>query len=169
MLLKELFEDKSLKAKQKVEQATEWLLAKKISVNELTEFAGNSKDPVKASCIESLEFATRSNPKIANESCLKFAIDGLAEKAPRIKWESAKVIGNIAALFPGKMNKAIDQLLNNTEHSGAVVRWSAAFALAEIYKSDKKMAKKLLPVFEAIVKREEKSGIRKIYQAAIKG
>jgi hypothetical protein len=168
MDLKKLFEDKSIKPKEKVETVSKWLLAKKLTMDTLIEFAASSKDPVKAGCIEGVEFATKTKPEIATASCLEFVTESLAEKAPRIKWESAKVIGNVAHLFPGKMDKAIGYLLTNSEHSGTVVRWSAAFAIGEIMKSDKKQFKKMLPAVEAIMKREEKNSIKKIYIAAIK-
>jgi hypothetical protein len=92
----------------------------------------------------------------------------LTAKAPRIKWESAKVIGNTANLFITKLDTPIKNLLVNTEHEGTVVRWSAAFALGEILKLKTKHNKQLLPAIEAICKREEKNSIKKIYLDAMK-
>jgi hypothetical protein len=144
------------------------LLNKIITADELTTFAKTAKDPAKATCIEALEFATKQDPAIANEKALLFVTQALTEKAPRIKWESAKVIGNIAHLFPSKLDGAVNNLIVNTEHSGTVVRWSAAYALGEILKLGIKLNKTLLPAVEAICEREEKNSIKKIYQAAIK-
>ena len=50
---------------------------------------------------------------IATEKCLPFVPKSLADNAPRIKWESAKVMGNIAALFLSKLIGAIKELLIN--------------------------------------------------------
>ncbi|GDX53125.1 hypothetical protein LBMAG27_21720 [Bacteroidota bacterium] len=97
-----------------------------------------------------------------------FVSKALAEKAPRIKWESAKVIGNIAHQFPAKLEGAIKNLLVNTEHEGTVVRWSAAFGLGEILKLKTRYNKNLLPAIDSIIQREEKNSIRKIYLEAIK-
>jgi hypothetical protein len=163
-----VFSDKLSKPKEKTETLSKWLLANPKSINELIEFATIAKDPVKATCIESIEFATKLDPKIANINCLNFVSKTLQEKAPRVKWESAKVIGNIAHLFPTKLNEAIKNLLDNTEHTGTVVRWSAAFALSQIIKMKTKLNKDLVPIAEAIIKREEKNSIKKIYLEALK-
>lgn len=50
----------------------------------------------------------------------------LSDKAVRLKWESEKVIGNPVHLFPGKTDKAINNLQAICEYQGTVVRWSAA-------------------------------------------
>ena len=49
-----------------------------------------------------MESATKLDPSIANEAVLNFVTAMLADHAPRVKWESAKVIGNIARCFPHK-------------------------------------------------------------------
>jgi hypothetical protein len=77
-----------------------------------------------------MEFASKTNPGIINDKGFEFAIESLKSDAPRVKWESAKVIANTAHLFPKMLNKAVGNLLINTEHSGTVVRWSAAGALS---------------------------------------
>ncbi|KAF5039448.1 hypothetical protein DSECCO2_543790 [anaerobic digester metagenome] len=168
MTLDEIFSDKSFKPKAKTELLSRMLLEKTIGIEELIAFAGKAKDPVRATCMEALEFATKEKPEMANAECLHFAVSSLASKAPRVKWESARVIGNIAHRFPDQLDTAIVGLLANSEDSGTVVRWSAAFALGEIIKLKTKHNKDLIPAAEAIVMREEKNSIRKIYMAALK-
>jgi len=167
-VIQNIFDNKNLKPKAKVEKLSQLLLKSELPLNDLIDFANQGKDSVKASCIEAFEFATKVNPAIATLALLKFATETLLEKAPRIKWESAKVIGNIAHLFPGKLDKAIVNLLMNTEHAGTVVRWSAAYALGEIVKVKNKSSKKLIPAIHRIIAREEKNSIRKIYISALK-
>lgn len=168
MNIAELLNNKDLKPKVKTETLSKWVLNKKISLDELIAFAQIAKDSPKATCIEAIEFATKSNPLIANENCLKFVSQTLTEKAPRVKWESAKVIGNIAHIFPTKIDKTVDNLLTNSEHQGTVVRWASAFALGEILKLNTKVNKELFPAIEIICKREEKNSIKKIYLDALK-
>ena len=163
-----ILSDKQLKAKPKVEAISKMLLEKKISVNDLMKVAKVSKDHEKGTCIESLEFATKTNPDIASSAVIDFVTETLTDEAPRVKWESAKVIGNIAHLYPNKLERAISNLLTNTEYSGTVVRWSAAFALGEIIKLKTTRNKDLVPAIEVILKREEDNAIKKIYQAALK-
>ena len=167
-MLTELFADKTTKPKEKIEALKSLLADKKVKTNELIAFAEKSKDPVKASCIEALEFLTKENPSALPENGIDFAIASLAEKAPRIKWESAKVVGNSIPLFPKKVNAAVKALLDNSEHEGTVVRWSAAYALGQILLMKGAINKTLVPAVEAIIKREEKNSIKKIYLAALK-
>ena len=168
MNFSELFKDKSIKSKERTEQLAHWLMDNPGQLNKLVDFASRSKDPEKATCIESIELATKAQPQIVDEACLKFVSQALTEKAPRVKWESARVIGNTAHLFPTKLDSAIKNLLINTEHIGTVVRWSAAYALGEIVKLKTKHQKELIPAIEAIIEREEKNSIKKIYLAALK-
>lgn len=168
MTIDELLKDKSIKPKEKTETISQWLLSKTLPVDELLAFAEKQKDPAKASCIEAIEYATKQTPHIADETVLLFVTRTLTEKAPRIKWESAKVIGNIAHLFPEKLETPIDKLLINTAHEGTVVRWSAAYALGEILKLGTKRNKDLFPEIERICEKEEKNSIKKIYADAIK-
>lgn len=168
MTIADLLQDKTKKAKEKVATISTWLLDGSLTTDELIVFADKSKDQEKATCIEAIEFTTRQNPKIGDETVFAFVTKTLTEKAPRVKWESAKVIGNIAHLFPTKLNKAITHLLTNSESDGTVVRWAAAFALGEILKLNTKHNKDLLPTIEAICDREQDNGVKKKYVDAIK-
>ncbi len=69
MKIAELFLDKSLKPKAKTEMLCQMLMDKSISLDELIAFANTAKAPIKATCIESLEFATKQNPSFGNEKC----------------------------------------------------------------------------------------------------
>jgi hypothetical protein len=163
-----ILSDKQLKTKPKVQAISKMLLDKKISVSELIKISKVSKDREKGTCIESLEFATRTKPEFASSTVIDYVIETLTDEAPRVKWESAKVVGNIAHLFPTKLDKAIINLLANTEYSGTVVRWSAAFALGEIIKLKTKHNKDLIPAIKSILKRDEDNAIKKIYLKALK-
>ena len=168
MKLQELLADKTVKPKEKTETISTWLLNATLGVDELVEFANEQKDPAKATCIEAIEFATKQQPSIITENAFRFVTGTLTAKAPRIKWESAKVIGNTAALFTNQLDEAIVQLIQNSEHEGTVVRWSAAYALGEIIKLKTTHNTELIPAAEAICNREEKNSIRKIYLDGIK-
>lgn len=163
-----LLKDKSIKPKEKTAQLSRLLLAGELEIKQFIAFAFGAKDTEKASCIEALEFASKSNAKLVNAEAFDFVCRQLASKAPRVKWESAKVIGNTIHLFEKKIDTAIMALLPNTEDKGTVVRWSAAYALAEVIKIKGKHQADLLKVLESILLREEKSSIKKIYAAAIK-
>jgi len=168
MTIEELLVDKTKKVKEKTETISNWLLDGSMPLDELIAFAEKSKDSEKATCIEAIEYATKQNPKLADESVFLFVTNALTEKAQRVKWESAKVIGNIAHLFPTKLDKAITHLLENSEYDGTVVRWASAFALGEILKLKTKYNKALIPIIEEKCIREKDNGVKKKYLDAIK-
>jgi hypothetical protein len=87
-----ILKDKLIKPKEKTEMISKMILDRKINLNELIIIAQRAKESDRATCIEAIEFATKSNPSISTLECLEFVIGTLTEKAPRIKWESAKVI-----------------------------------------------------------------------------
>jgi HEAT repeat protein len=163
-----LLNEKSVKPKEKTEMLSAWILDGKVPISELIQFAETAKEPQKATCIEALEFATKQKPAIISEKGFQFVTQALSAKAPRVKWESAKVIGNTAHLFITGLGEAISNLRDNSAHEGTVVRWSAAFALGEILKLKTKHNDELLPALQNIADREEKNSIRKIYLDAIK-
>jgi len=168
MNLETVFADKAIKAKAKVATIGEWLLEASLPLGELIAFAEQQKPVDKATCIEALEYATKKNPQMADENLLDYVTGTLKNDEPRIKWESAKVIGNVAKLFPDKMEKAIKNLLPNVENNGTVVRWATAYALAEILKLKTDNNKKLLPKIEALCEQEEDNGVKKKYLDALK-
>ena len=163
-----LLNDRSVKPKEKTKMLSSRILDGKITVDELMQFAKTAKDSQKATCIESLEFATKQKPTVLGEEGFRFVTSALTAKAPRIKWESAKVIGNTAHLFSDKSDDAITNLLDNSAHEGTVVRWSAALALGEILKLKTKHNNELLTVIQAIADKEENNGVKKVYLDAIR-
>ncbi|MFH2143421.1 MAG: HEAT repeat domain-containing protein [Bacteroidota bacterium] len=168
MNIQEILNDKLRKPKEKTEVLSQLISEKQLTIDKLIDFAKNAKDADKATCIEALEFTTQSKPELVDPIAFDFITKCLNEKAPRVKWESAKVIGNTAHLNKNKLNDVIINLLKNSEHQGTVVRWSAAYALGQIIKLQTGINKSLVPAIEAIVEREEKNSIKKIYLTALK-
>ena len=168
MTIEQIFQDKSIKAKEKVKTLGEWLLNDELPIDELLAYAEKQKATDKVTCIEAVELATKTKPNIAGENLLDYVTKSLKDEEPRVKWESAKVVGNIAKLFPEKLDKAITNLLPNAENNGTVVRWATAYALAEIVKLKTENNVKLLPKVEILCDKEEDNGIKKKYLDALK-
>ena len=166
--LDQILNDNTIKAKAKVSSISQLLIDGKLSIQQLIDAAINENDTNKATIIESMEYASKMKADIINEKGFEFVIASLKSEAPRVKWESAKVIANTAHLFPKMLKKAISNLLDNAEHSGTVVRWSAAGALSKIIQCKTAINKELIPAIEAIEKSEEDNAIKKIYQQGLK-
>lgn len=163
-----ILNDKSLKPKEKTLRLCAWILSNIKKSDSLLQYSATSKDAIKATCIEAFEMATKTKPEIISSSSFNYFVDCLNEKAPRIKWESARVIGNVAAHHKNNFKKAIINLVPNAGHPGTVVRWSAAFALGEIVKQKTKLNTDLIPEINHLCEKEEKNSIKKIYLAALK-
>lgn len=163
-----VLEDKSLASKAKTEALSNLMLEGRISVDEFVSGVEHMKDSLKGSCVEALEFTSKAQPELITLKAFEFVVEHLKHKAPRVRWESAKVIGNVAHLFPDKLDEAIKQLLINSEDSGTVVRWSAAYALGEIIQTKVPNRDELIETVRAISERDEKNSIKKVYHAALK-
>lgn len=168
MNFEEIINNKALKPKEKTQILCNWILSNASESNKLLQYSANCKDALKATCIEAFEMATKTKPEIVSSTSFNFFVNCLNEKAPRIKWESARVIGNIAAYHKNNLDDAAINLIQNAEHTGTVVRWSAAFALGEILKLNTSLNKELLPKIDSLCKKEEKNSIKKIYLSALK-
>jgi hypothetical protein len=160
-----------LKSKKKPKEIVE-LLAEKLKsdkkvIDELIQCFENGTTAEKGNCMEAIEYVTKEDPEFA-ENCLDFVIAHINDKAPRVKWEDCRIIGNVARRFPDKIKESVPKLLENTNDKGTVVRWSAAFALTEIAKSSLEMQKKLVPEFKKILERENNNGVRNIYLKYLK-
>src|SRR5690348_6589379 len=103
MNVRELLADDQLKAKAKVETLGRMLLDETLRLDEVLDSARSVSGPQKGTCVEAIELATRSRPELASPECLRFMSDSLLDKAPRVQWESAKVIANVAHLYPKKL------------------------------------------------------------------
>jgi len=102
-------------------------------------------------------------------------IDTLIEyinfEPPRVKWSVPEAIGNMAKDYPDKVVKAIPNLLKNTTDdkiNTTVIKWCAAFSLAEIAKHYSKTRKQLVPIFEKIIKSEKNNGMKNVYVKVLK-
>jgi len=167
--LEMVFSSKEIKPKRKTEMISNAILSKELSIDELLSYAVKSSDSNKATCIEAIEFVTQKDKKIVDKKSFDIVISQLTSKAPRVIWESSKLIGNICSNFPDKIEDAVKALLKNTTHPGTVVRWSTAYALCEIAKLKTSINKELVPALKNIAEKEENNGAKKVYIKGLKG
>ena len=168
MELETLLSDKSRKSKEKTEAVCTLLLDGELSTDQLLALLQSAKDRDKGTCIEALEFASKTKPEIITPACFAFLAECLNHKAARVQWESAKIIGNVAHLYSNQLDAVIPPLLINSETGGTVVRWSVAYAFGEMIRHPFPGREELIEALKAVSLREEKNSIKKIYQAAFK-
>ena len=127
----------------------------------------NAKPTERGACMEVLEYTSKENPAVAKPH-IETVIAYLSDKAPKVKWESARILGNVAQRYPEDVAKSVDELLANTKDNGTVVRWSAAYALSEIAKYNIKQRSQLLKHIDRILKSEGNGGVKNVYLKALK-
>lgn len=155
------------KPKEKVSLLADKAKKDKKILDELVEYfeAGSVAD--KGNCIEVMEYVSQDKPELIIPY-LDFIIENLDYNAPKVKWETARVIGNLASKYPDRVEKSIKKLVLNAKDDGTVVRWSVAFALTEIAKSNSKLQKELVKRFNQIVKEESNNGVKNVYLKTLK-
>lgn len=125
------------------------------------------KDGDKGNCVAALTLLAEEDPYYL-EPCITWIVGLLSAKQPRVKWEAAQIVAHVSDTFPEEAAKAIPQLLENAQHEGTVVRWSAAHALVRLAQSDPNIWAKLATFIEKMAVSDPQNGVRAIYAKALK-
>jgi hypothetical protein len=163
-LIEEIIQSK-IQPKQKQTTLVEAVINRKISAKEFIDYFESASDVDKGTCADAMKHISEKEPDILAPH-IDILIKYINYKAPRVKWGLPEAIGNISHKYPDKVVSAIPYLLKNTEENKintTVIRWCAAFSLAEIAKNNPATREQLLPVFKKIVDKEDNSGVKKVY------
>jgi len=135
--------------------------------SQLIEILKSGSDVEKGTAADVMKHVSKDMPEIV-APYIDDLVDYINYKAPRVKWGIPETIGNMAQNYPTEVEKAVPNLLVNTEDKSTVVRWCAAFALTEIAKSNPEIRKELGSKIEEIVKNEKNNGVKNVYLKALK-
>jgi hypothetical protein len=135
--------------------------------SQLIEFFKSGSDVEKGTAADVMKHVSKDKPEIV-APYTDDLVDYINYTAPRVKWGVPETIGNLAQKYPTEVEKASPNLLVNTKDKSTVVRWCAAFALAEITKSNPAIRKELAPKIEEIVQNEKNNGVKTVYLKALK-
>jgi len=155
------------KSKEKVSLLANKVKKDKKLLDEIIEYFEVGSIAEKGNCIEVMEYVSQDEPELILPF-LGFVIEHLNDDAPKVKWETARVIGNLASKYPDETSKSIENLFLNIKDKGTVVRWSVAFALTEIAKANSKLQKELVLKFNQVMKEEDNNGVKNVYIKALK-
>jgi hypothetical protein len=156
-----------LKHKEKVAKISEQVGSDKMLVAQLFDLLKNGSDVEKGTAAEVMKFVSRDHPDLMLPY-IDVLIEYIDYKAPRVKWGCPESIGNIAKSYPDKVEGAIPKLFKNLNDDSTVVRWCAAFALAEIAKYNKKRQKDLTSKFNELIETEKNNGVKNVFKKALK-
>jgi hypothetical protein len=161
-----------LKAKPKEKQLrlVEAVLSKKIAAKDLVDYFISASDTDKGTCADVMKNVSAEDTMLLSPF-IEILLSYINYKAPRVKWGIPEAIGNMAKDYPDECAEAIPLLIENTidaEKNTTVIKWCAAFALAEIAKHSPSTRSRLLPLFEKIIAHEKNNGVKNVYVKAIK-
>lgn len=160
----------NIKPKEKQTKLVEAVCKKSVSAKEFIAFFESAADVNKGTCADVMKHVSASNPEIL-APYIQTLIKYINCKLPRVKWGIPEAIGNLSKDSSEQTAKAIPFLLKNTTNdkiNTTVIKWCAAYALAEIAKNNPKTRKQLLPIFEKIIKSEKNNGVKNVYAKALK-
>lgn len=167
--IKEILQSK-IKPKEKQIKLVEAVVSGKVSAKEFMTFFESAKDVDKGTCADAMKHISVAKPEILAPHIPVF-IKYVNYELPRVKWGVPEAIGNLSKDYPEQTAKAISVLLKNTtddKMNTTVIKWCAAYALAEIAKNNSKTRKQLLPIFDKIIKSEKNNGVKNVYIKALK-
>jgi HEAT repeat protein len=121
----------NLKHKEQVAAMTETALKDEKALAGLFEILKTGSDVEKGTAAEVMKFVSNENPGMMIPY-IDLLIEYIDYKAPRVRWGCPESLGNIARKYPDEVEPAIPKLLDNLKDKSTVVRWCAAYALAEI-------------------------------------
>ena len=159
----------TMKPKEKQAALVEAVCSGAITSAEFMGFFISASYVDKGSCADVMKHIAERDPEILGPY-----IDTLApyinHKAPRVKWGVSEAIGSCAGKYPDKTAAAVPYLMRNTvedEINTTVVRWCAAFGLAEIARHCAQARKKLVPEMKKLAEKEKNNGVRNVYLKAL--
>ena len=160
----------NIKPKEKSQKIVDMVIEEKISVEDFISYFIITSDVKKGTCVDALKHIAKLHPEIL-APYIDLLIGYINYNAPRVKWGIQEAIGNLAERYPDEVAKAVPELLKNTEETNkntTVVRWCAAYGLAEILINNKQIQKDLLPKIKEIVSTEKNNGVKNVYLEALR-
>lgn len=156
-----------LTAKQKARALADALSNGTLEPSAFVKSIPTLSDPELATVVESLEGATRKKPELVDAKLFQVLVKCLAHSAPRVRWEAARTVGNVAGQHSERLGTAVDALLTNTTDDGTVVRWATAQALTAILRVGHS-GKDLPERMRDLAAGEEDDGVRAVYEKALR-
>jgi hypothetical protein len=159
-----------IKPKEKQTLLVDAIVSKKIKAKDFIAFFEAASDVDKGTCADVMKHVSAQSPEMLIPY-IDIFVNYINYKAPRVRWGVPEAIGNMAKKYPEKTEKAIPNLLKNTVQNPintTVIRWCAAFALAEIATYNQKTRKQLLPIFKKTIQQEKNNGVKNVFVKAMK-
>jgi hypothetical protein len=159
-----------VKPKEKQIRLVDAVVSGEIAASEFIAFFESAADVDKGTCADVMKHVAAQRPALLMPY-IDILVRYINYKAPRIKCGVPEAIGKLAQHYPDQTASAIPYLLKNTTNdkvNTTVIKWCAAFALAEIAKYHPDSRQQLLPIFAKLIGEEKNNGVKNVYLKAVK-
>ncbi len=168
MTIIEIINDKSLKRLEKRKAVVTAIVSEKVDCSTILEMCKSLSEKKCSLLLESIEEVSRSKEYTLEVDYLDLAKKYILSSDNSCKREASRIVGNLAAKFPTKLDDAIKDLLQNTDSEGTVIRWASAYALSRIIVIPQYAKSSLFEQIYDLCVREEESGVKNQYIKALK-
>ncbi|MHA1332255.1 MAG: hypothetical protein ACTSR2_14400 [Candidatus Hodarchaeales archaeon] len=155
-----------IKSKEKVDKITKIVIENPDKIKILISSFKQGTDTEKGTYTTALKQISANNPEIV-EPYVDELIEYINHKSNRVKWGIPETIGNLAEKYPYRIEKAIPNLLLNTNDQSTGVRWCAAYAISRIILYNAERREELIDKINQIVREEKNNGVKNVYLKAI--
>lgn len=168
MTIKQIIDDKSVKRLEKRKLIVEGVVNGSLDFSAVSAACSLLPEKNISLLLEAIEEVSRSKEVSLGEDYLTLAERYILSSDPSCKREASRIVGNLAAAFPAKLDRAITALLQNAHQDGTVIRWASAYALSRIVIIPQYARG---PLFEQVTKlyeQETENGVKNQYGKALK-
>jgi len=162
----EVLADKSTKPLEKRNAIADAIFNGIIKIQDLAALGIENKKL--ALVFEAIEELSSKHTDMTDLHWLRFAEKHLQSQDNNIKRETARIVGNIAHLFPNDLETIIPKLIENTNNESTVIRWSCAYALGRIVALPKYAKSKLYDQIIILAEKEQMNGNKNQYINGLK-
>ncbi len=168
MTIKQIIDDKSVKRLEKRNAIVEGIANGSFDFSAVSAACSFLPEKNIALLLEAIEEVSRSKEFSLGEDYLNLSERYILSSNPSCKREASRIVGNLAAAFPTKLDHAITALLQNADHEGTVIRWASAYALSRIVILPQYARGPLFEQISDLYEKEKENGVKNQYRKALK-
>lgn len=168
MTIKQIIDDKSVKRLEKRNAIVEGIANGSFDFSAVSAACSSLPEKNIALLLEAIEEVSRSKEFSLGEDYLNLSERYILSSNPSCKREASRIVGNLAAAFPTKLDHAITALLQNADHEGTVIRWASAYALSRIVILPQYAREPLFEQISDLYEKEKENGVKNQYRKALK-
>lgn len=168
MTIKQIIDDKSVKRLEKRKLIVEGIVNGSLDFSAVSAACSLLPEKNISLLLEAIEEVSRSKEVSLGEDYLTLAERYILSSDPSCKREASRIVGNLAAAFPAKLDRVITALLQNAHQDGTVIRWASAYALSRIVIIPQYARGTLFEQVTKLYEQETENGVKNQYGKALK-